>query len=344
MLRLPDDAHAAATKALADANAAAARADAAVADMKVAIGRAAASVAAAVPERAADQRVPYDARSPWNTPIPTDAAPLPDSAAMIGAIADNGLPLTCDPDQYTIPVYLIDASTPLVTVKGNGYFSAYDTDDATRVGGGSPWTVKVPVPADALAGAGSDGQIVLWDATAGVEWALWQMTRLADGSLAASNGYRTRTGTGRMGRFADGKAGRGAGFPYLAGLVRAWEVAQGRIDHALAFAYASPAHSFIYPASKTDGAGKTGVDAPEGSRLQLDPALDLAALRLDRVGSIIARALQVYGAYVVDNSGSSKVYLEARSTAKWGAEVTRATVSALPWSAFRVVPPPPPVA
>ncbi len=284
--------------------------------------------------------------SPWNTPIGA-ALTHPDSAALVRAISDNGLPLTSDPDQYTIPVYTYGASTARRTVKLSGYFSSYDSGDDSRVGYGYAATVKdVPVPDGVAAGAGSDGQIVLWDPTSGTEYSFWQFRRDSAGNYVATNGYRYHTTSEYSGRFADGLAGRGAGMPYLAGLVRKWEVDQGRIDHALAFAYRSPSPAFVYPASKSDGAsfgGVTGTDLPEGSRLQLNLALtdaQLDAYGLSRTAKVVARALQRYGMYVVDNSGSSKVYIEDRKTAGWDSTVTRSMLSGIPWSQFRVVAPP----
>jgi hypothetical protein len=46
--------------------------------------------------------------------------------------------------------------------------------------------------------------------------------------------------------------------------------------------------------------------------------------------------------YVIDNSGSSKIYLEDRMTAGWGSDVTRDLVRRIPWRAFRVVAAPTP--
>jgi hypothetical protein len=191
--------------------------------------------------------------------------------------------------------------------------------------------------------AGSDGQIVIWDPTTGTEYSFWQFAKLADGTYTATNGYRYHTGAGYNGRFADGLAGRGAGTPYFAGLVRKWEIDQGHIDHALAFAYDSPSAEVRYPASKSDGGGFggiTGSDLPEGTRLQLDPALtdaDFSAWGLSPAAKTIARAMQTYGMYVIDHSGSSKIYLEDRLTAKWGTDIGRDLVRGIPWTAFRVV-------
>jgi hypothetical protein len=257
------------------------------------------------------------------------------------AISDNGLPLSSNVDQYTIPVYYFDAQTPRRTVHLSGHFSSYDRGDHVRVGHGFAPTVSgIPVPADAVQGAGSDGQIVIWDATSGVEYSFWQFRRDGSGNYRATNGYRYHTTAGYHGRFADGNAGRGAGTTYLAGLVRPWEIAQGRIDHALAFAYAKPSASFRFPASKSDGAGVLGSDLPQGARLQLNPALtdaDFARWGLTRTARILARALQRYGMFVIDNSGSSKIYLEDRRTAHWPATVNANTVRGIPWSQFRVL-------
>jgi hypothetical protein len=290
--------------------------------------------------------VPYDAASPWNTPI-GDAAIHPDSDQYITAIADNGLPLTSDPDQYAIPVYTFDDDTPRRTVKLTGYFSIYEGDDWSRTGHGTGPTVEnVPIPEGVTPSAGRDAHIVIWDPRAGIEYGFWQFGKDADGNYTATNGYRYPTTTGHAGRFADGLAGRGAGLPYLGGIVRKWEIEQGRIDHALAFAYDTPSAAFVFPASKSDGGlldGSGGTELPEGTRLQLDPdatEADFDAWGLSAPARIIARALQVYGMYVVDCSGSSKIYIEDRITAGWDATITRDLVSAIPWDRFRAVEPP----
>jgi hypothetical protein len=286
---------------------------------------------------------PYDARSPWNTPIGANPAVSPNSARWMGSVADNNQPLTSDPDQYAIAVYQFGASAPRATVRINGSFSAYDNGDNSRVGGFGSQVTNVPIPAGATAGVGTDGQITFWNPDTGEEWAFWQFRRESDGSYSATNGWRYNTGAGNMGRFADGKAGRGAGTTYFAGLVRKWEIDQGRIDHALAFAYAYPSSGIVYPASKSDGGGSSTGDMPEGSRMQLDPSLteaDFNRWGLSQPAKVIARAMQTYGMYTIDNSGSSKIYLEDRKTAGWGSDINRDLTKNIPWSAFRVVQPP----
>jgi hypothetical protein len=64
---------------------------------------------------------------------------------------------------------------------------------------------------------------------------------------------------------------------------------------------------------------------------------DFNALGLSPAAKTIARALQSYGMYVIDHSGSSKIYLEDRMTAGWGSNIDRDLVENIPWSRFRVV-------
>jgi hypothetical protein len=132
--------------------------------------------------------------------------------------------------------------------------------------------------------------------------------------------------------------------PGLAGLVRPWEIAQGHIDHALSFAYHQPAGNFRWPAVGGFEAGLAGTDLPLGARIQLNPALSQSQIQgLGCTGPclIIAQALQKYGMYVTDNSNSSKIYLEERTTAGWDSSYSRSLVSPLTpgnsWSNFRVV-------
>jgi hypothetical protein len=85
-----------------------------------------------------------------------------------------------------------------------------------------------------------------------------------------------------------------------------------------------------------------------GTRLQLDPSIGAATIkrrwRCTGPCLTIARALQRYGMYVIDNSGSSKIYLEDRLTAGWRAGITRNLTSKIPLSRLRAVAPPAPPA
>jgi hypothetical protein len=258
--------------------------------------------------------------------------------------------LTSDNSQFTIPVYYFNNSTTKASVNISGCFGFYDTDDKTRtsLGCGNP-IPNVPIPPGAAGGQGSDAQIEFWNASTGEEWGFWQFGQNPDGSYFATNGFRYHTTSTFNGRFADGLGGRGGGTTYLAGLIRPWEIQQGHIDHAIAWASSGPSPDCRYPAAKSDGGGFGGIsgtDYPEGARIQLDPTLtdtDFTTMGLSAAGKTIAKALQQYGAYVIDNSGSTKLYVEYQGTANWPTNTSNAnyvgryTVSGIPLTDFRVI-------
>jgi hypothetical protein len=249
--------------------------------------------------------------------------------------------LTSDPSQYTYPVYEVDAGTPAVRLAVDGTWSNV-VADGRRLELARNVTVDVPLPRGAAAAAGSDAQVVIVDRTRGDEWGVWHLRRDPDGWRAENAYHYNVRWSGVPPRAADGTpfGSRGSGLPYLAGLVRPCEIARGRIDHALAFAYDGPSADRVYPATKSDGLRAGGATLPEGARLQLDPSLSAARIRSWGCRGpclVVARALQRYGMYVVDNSGRPKIMFEYEGTAHWGGAISARTVSAIRMSALRVV-------
>jgi hypothetical protein len=289
-------------------------------------------------------RRPYTAIGPWNVAIPSGATIDGNSTAMIATIgqSSNGGVLTSDTTQYSYPVYVADASTPRHDIACMKYKCTVVTGTGTTT---TALLSRVPIPALALPSTGDDGQMIIIDSTNGTEYDLWQAVKSTSG-WSVSNGSVYNVGwDGAPSRYGS----RGAGVPYFAGLIRPWEIRQGHVDHAIAFAYPGPAAGkCAYPASKTDGASTSSVAIPEGARLQLDPSLDSAdfdRLGLNSTARIIARALQRYGMIVIDRSGRPKIYAEnltanPYATASWSdtaIALTSSTVSAIPYTSFRVL-------
>jgi hypothetical protein len=323
---------------------------------------------------------PYAGDSPWNTPIASSPAIDPSSVQYVQYLLSNPDQnvLTSDPTQYSFPVFTVNAATPVRTVRFNvANVFGYGSGTYSNVyGGGSDaagnmtvtqasWRVEIPIPADAASANGSDGQAIVVNPATGDEWAFWQLLPdpVSPGNFVATNGYHYNTNW--SGVPPKGFGSRGPGMTYLAGLIRPCEIMQGHIDHAIAFAFRSPASTWVYPATKSDG-GKFG-DAfpelagvtkrlPEGARLQLDPSLSddvlgplkdrqgRACSTRDSVGAwqltpclVIAHALQQYGMIVADHSGRAKIYAEYSDcgitctgwTAHWGQNVNATAVPAL---------------
>jgi hypothetical protein len=277
---------------------------------------------------------PYTSDSPWNTPIPEGAAIDPRSDALVATIAQssNGR-LRSDPTQYSFPIYFAEASTPRQTLVCPGIVSI-NHPDGTRTSMSSGQLAGVPIPPEAEPSAGGDAQIIVIDTRTGDEYDVYEFVP----PNGCTNVTRYIGGVERS-AVESSYISRGAGVPYLAGLIRPWEIAQGRIEHALAFGYElGRAGRCVFPASKTDGDDDRPDAIPQGARLRLDPGLDVDRIEnLDAVGRIIARALQKYGMFLIDNSGANKVYAEDIRTANWGTNLVAETVSAIPVDRLQVL-------
>jgi hypothetical protein len=284
---------------------------------------------------------PYADDSPWNRPV----------AKVQGRPAglDDGSPLTSDPSQYTYPVYEVTRRTPLRTVRFDGWYSRV-VAGGTRlknVRGGSDQVARVPIPARAMAAAGSDAQIIVVNRDTGEEWDMSNVTRASDGTFDVSNIGRYVTKWSAVPPQDDNFKPyflRGAKIPYLAGLVRPCEIRRGRISHALAFAYPATTSQWVYPATHSDGRRPVDAGLPMGTRLQLDPSIGAETItqRWGCTGPCltVARALQRYGMYLIDTSGRPKLMMEYDATADWKGMVTASTPSAIPVEHLRIVPPP----
>ncbi|MBY6187964.1 hypothetical protein KUV89_15200 [Marinobacter hydrocarbonoclasticus] len=277
---------------------------------------------------------PYHADSPWNLPIGNAPKIDPNSAFYLEQM--SGV-FGIDPNQYTMPVYQIDAEQPMKPVVLSGVFSEVSNDgrDLKLIKRTTLWA---PIPDGARAAKGSDSQIVLWDPVTGDEWGFWQARPLPDGSWMAVNGYRYNTRW--SGIPPTGFISRGAGVPYLIGLVRPWEIAQGHIDHAIALGINYPNPMHVRPATKSDGKAFEPHYLPMGARLQLDPDLtdaDFDRWKLTPTERIVARALQRYGMILIDGSGHPKLYAEYEGTAHWNGELHNKTLRRIPYEAFRVL-------
>ena len=105
-----------------------------------------------------------------------------------------------------------------------------------------------------------------------------------------------------------------ADFQLIAGLIRPDEIKTGKIDHALVFAYQRGRSEFFIPPASTAQAtmnemnNKFGI--PMGGRIQLDPNINVDTLNLNRACKIIAKAIQVYGAFNGDYAGATVLYAD----------------------------------
>ncbi|MEI6106283.1 MAG: hypothetical protein WCR49_04640 [Opitutae bacterium] len=260
----------------------------------------------------------------WNQPIPANAAIDPRTERWIKLLETepSGENYLVNSEQWTIPVYSVDASTPRVPV---GLLALTPEDQhvwhttRTHFGHGKNFDL-VPIPTTASPDPQQDSHLAIVDWVKNLVWDMWALSRNPDGSWKSATGMVYPAdgpgvfSTADLG-VPDGESvhfhgpSRAAGVPAVAGLILYDEVAAGEIRHKVAAASRFCAYKeFVFPAAWTDGFTEGGI--PEGTVIQLDPALDLSQFKLTREERIVCIALQRYGMVLVDIAQGQPVYAE----------------------------------
>jgi hypothetical protein len=277
----------------------------------------------------------YADSSFWNQPIGPNPPLDGNSAAMVSKALVNyssGSNFT-NSDGWGYPIAYADANSKLYSIG----CSKYDCDRQ----------VSIRIPRYAKANSGSDHHLVVVDGVTLNEVDMW---------LGAYDPSRDSwTAGSRYGTDADGwgamcyqhqrcNGAVAAGFAEPGGVVRPEEIEQGHIDHALVIATPFTRSGLIAcPATHTDGKYQESAALPEGARIQLDPSLNVNAQPWAAWQKVVARALQTYGAFVADTSGSLEIRAEAnlnRGYDAWGKVAVSGnspSLSFLPWAKFRVL-------
>jgi hypothetical protein len=259
---------------------------------------------------------PFSADSPWNTPIAADAKIDPNSDILMGEFAAlNALHINMT--EWSVAVYPVDSKKAPKRYVRDLYQGQYGPGFGPRK--------RVPIP-EGVSAAGPDfgtGYLVLEDRKAGKAWEMRQAGQDLDGTWFTGFGAEVDLkGAGVKTPWMQAKAPalagspRPSGAPLIAGLIRTEELKAGKIDHALALGSPNVRRDvFVAPAStalaSVDGTAATTLGLPLGTRLQLDPSYDIENTALSPEGQAIARALQTYGAILVDEAGGNVLYAEA---------------------------------
>lgn len=262
----------------------------------------------------------------WNQPLPIDAALHPGNVRFM-ALTQSGTSspgLHINLHEWTVPIYEADPGTPIQSVdhrlredwQGKTFAANSDHNPVAkeREGHHPDFAAGVPIPSHATADAQEDAHLAIVDPVTRTAWDMWGAQKRADGTWASCTG--TRYSLDGRGVFdpADFPAqngesihphgpSRATGVPAIAGLILHKEILAGRIAHKLLFACRSSgllAHYFP-PTIWTDGGTPGGP--PAGIVLRLDPSLDIESVPLCPAAKIVARALQEFGAVLVDFAG-----------------------------------------
>ncbi len=250
----------------------------------------------------------------WNQPIPEDAETDSRSEHWMSILANDPSceNLGINLKSYTIPIYEVDSTTPTAVVE----------EISTRFHQGPSFRGKpVPIPDNLEPSPGGDMHVAIIDRERQLAWDMFYVKKTGDGKWGSYTGmiypldgpgifdtadFNIRPGES-IHQFGPGRA---AGVPIIAGTIMFDEVKKGEIRHKLSCALRYVAYQeHVYPpAVWTDGNFEGGI--PEGSVIQLDPKLDLSPFNLLPGEMAVARALQKYGAVVVDFAAGSCLYGE----------------------------------
>jgi hypothetical protein len=287
---------------------------------------------AAAPAQAAELFAPD---SVWNARLSSAAPIAADSAGMVAELQRQvaGAGAWINTREYSSPVYTVPASQPVVRMQLDGSYRPLQTD-----------IESVPLPAEAVPAAGSDGHLTVYQPSTDTLWELWKAYKASDGWHARWGGKMTGVST-NPGYFQAPFGATATSLPLLGGLMRIAQLQAGHIDHALALAIPSAkAGEYVWPAQRSDGTSTSDGAIPEGTRLRLDPGLDVASLGLPAVARQMALAAQRYGIVIRDTSGAVTFYGEDPTPtgtnpypALFGNRYPDQVLARFPWSRLEVL-------
>jgi hypothetical protein len=224
--------------------------------------------------------------------------------AQTSNLIDPSVPAWINAAAYSHPVVRASASDPLVAV-------------TWRYAAQAPWTngtTSYRIPANAVPASGSDAHLHVVQPDGVTVHEAYQFARTGATTASAFKWAPFDLRGSGIGTTAGVNAGtRAYGGSALGGLVRRGELERGVIPHALALTLtnAQLKSGFVWPATSEDTGGSTYAGlVPMGSLVAIPPSVDIGSLGLSAGGQAIARALQDYGAYVVDRGGAFALYAE----------------------------------
>ncbi len=257
----------------------------------------------------------FSASSVWNQPLAANAPLDPDSSQMIAgfqrllaAEVSEARGPWINTSSSSVPIYSVAADQPTVAVT---------LANSPHASLSEAWA-RVPLPAGARPGQGSDAELVLYQPSSDRMWEFWRLAHTETGWRAAWGGAiaHTSQNPGVYGPQAwpGAETSWGASASSLSiagGLITLKDLQEHQIDHALAAAIPDAAAGiYTSPAQRTDGRSTAPDAIPEGAHLRLDPTLQLTSLHLPPLTLMIAQAAQRYGIIIRDYAPNITLYAQ----------------------------------
>jgi hypothetical protein len=295
---------------------------------------------------------PFGPNSVWRTDI-RHAPVADDSTARVRHLASTvsdryGGVAAFNAHRFGNSFYVAPPGTPGVDVAFDDcQHKAYLPHELTGPGG---QFTGVPIPVGAVGAAGTDRMMSVYAPASDQLWEFWVVNQSPEGAWSACWGGRIDHVSRSAGFFLHGFGATATGLSGTGGMVSLEDVRSGTIQHAISLVLPDPAAGrYSWPAQRSDGWVKSADAIPEGTRLRLDPSVDVSSLHLGPVASMIARAAQRYGFIVVDKGPAVAVVAqdgtaESRLTGRdpWqdllGTAADYQVLRNFPWKRLQVLP------
>lgn len=213
--------------------------------------------------------------------------------------------------QYNVSWYAVSASQSVSTVQFSN--CQHKPKTPPRLYGSGGQFVDVPIPASAVPAVGTDATLSIYRPSTDQLWELWKAYQDASGTWYACWGGRLDNVSTNPGYWTNGFGSSATGIAGEGGDVTIKDVKGGSINHALSLAIPAPAHwkNYVWPAHRSDGGSMDPAAIPEGTRLRLDPRVNVSALGLSPIATMVATAAQRYGFVVTNRSGCVAITAES---------------------------------
>ncbi len=213
--------------------------------------------------------------------------------------ATSGYSPTVNIKDYSVPVWVVDSSDPAYPETTVRHRNRRGFGSVDRWGNDIRNYLKIPMKGNERSAGGTDGSIAFYDVATGRLWEMWQYEH-GDKSCEWM-GYIAHMPS-NIGQMEVGSC-VAAAVPGTALQLGIDEMLAGQVNHAVGLELPKPGgnwQDYSWPARQSDGLN--GNTAREGQFLQLDPSFDTNTLR-NNFQRIVGKAMQEYGAMVLDKSG-----------------------------------------
>lgn len=236
---------------------------------------------------------------------------------------------------YGMPIYWADRS--------NGTYHVRNSCHAPQ----PPAFRAIRIPHGAAPDPTSDAEMTVYDVRKGLVYGLFQahFDQASDSWSACGGSVYSLSSNGLAGtlRQSDDPRNEGhRGLPPPVFAIRWDEIRSGIIDHVVKVSVNDTKCAHVFPMIGDECGTGAQFSPPEGTRIRIKPSVQLGKLNLSPAASIVAQALQTYGAVIGDQTGGP-IALKVENTVAegrgqlWRGVLGTDSLSGVPLSDYEVI-------